>query len=104
MLPATLPQPSIGGGAMTRTSRRRFLSAAVGTTGGIVLSANAQQAGGPRGNPFARVQAIPDTLRRIPSDKYPLPFSDQEYTDRLKKTRNLMSKLGIDLLYVTLPE
>src|SRR5262249_48098832 len=52
----------------------------------------------------ARVQDIPDGVRRIPSDKYPLPFSDQEYKDRLRKTREKMSQLGIDLLYVTLPD
>jgi Xaa-Pro aminopeptidase len=50
------------------------------------------------------VQDIPLDVRRVPADGYPLPFSDDEYESRLDKTRALMDQLGIDLLYVTLPE
>jgi Xaa-Pro aminopeptidase len=98
---------------MSKTSRRTFLAstvaasaaAACGGAGAETQQGGGQQPrGGPRGTPFAKVQDVPDNVRRIPSDQYPLPFSDQEYNDRLKKTREKMSQLGIDLLYVTLPE
>jgi Xaa-Pro aminopeptidase len=93
---------------MTKTSRRAFLASTVAASAAAACrnaGAEAQSArSAARGNPFARVQDIPDSVRRIPSDKYPLPFSDQEYADRLKKVRAKMSQLGIDLLYVTLPE
>ena len=91
---------------MSKITRRRFIAstAAISAVGALPGCGTQAAPGGPRGNPFARVQDIPDNVRRIPSDKYPPPFSDQEYTDRLKKTRAKMSKLGIDLLYVTLPD
>jgi Xaa-Pro aminopeptidase len=92
---------------MSKTSRRAFLASTVAASAAAAACGNAGAQGqksGARGNPFARVKDIPDSVRRIPSDKYPLPFSDQEYMDRLKKTRDKMSQLGIDLLYVTLPE
>ena len=93
---------------MTKTSRRAFLVSTVSASAaaacrnpGIEAS---QSASGTRSSAFAQVKDIPDNVRRVPGDKYPLPFSDQEYTDRLKKVREKMSQLGIDLLYVTLPE
>jgi Xaa-Pro aminopeptidase len=45
-----------------------------------------------------------DHLRRIPSREYPLPFTEQEYADRLGRTRKKMSEMGIDLLFTTWPE
>ena len=88
---------------MIGTTRRAFLGACLGSTAaaaaGLTRPAWAQG-----GDPFAGVRDIPVDVRRIASDRYPLPFSDQEYSNRLEKTRALMAQLGIDLLYVTLPE
>jgi Xaa-Pro aminopeptidase len=81
-----------------------FLGTTAAAAAATVTSVHGQQRPATRPNPFARVQDVPDNVRRIPADKYPLPFSDQEYADRLKKTRAKMAELGIDLLYVTLPE
>jgi Xaa-Pro aminopeptidase len=92
---------------MFTSNRRGFLSTFLGMSAAAAVGVRhawAGQQGGARGNPFARVRDIEDSIRRIPSDKYPQPFSDAEYADRLKKTRAMMSELGIDLLYVTLPE
>jgi Xaa-Pro aminopeptidase len=93
---------------MAKTSRRAFLATTVAASAAAACrnpgAENEAPPGGARGNPFARVQDIPESVRRMSSDQYPLPFSDQEYKDRLRKTREKMSELGIDLLYVTLPE
>jgi Xaa-Pro aminopeptidase len=93
---------------MTTTSRRTFLVSTLAASAAAACrnpGVEARQTGsGTRSNPFGRVKDIPDNVRRVPSDKYPLPFSDSEYADRLKKVREKMSQLGIDLLYVTLPE
>ena len=88
---------------MLSTTRRTFLGTCLGSTAavtaGLSLPARAQE-----GGPFARVQDLPIDVRRVPSESYPLPFSDEEYASRLEKTRALMDRLGIDLLYVTMPE
>ena len=93
---------------MIRTNRRSFLGAVVGSTAaataGCALSTTTQQTSGARGNPFAAVTDIEEDLRRIPSDQYPLPFSEQEYGSRLTRCREMMSQMGIDLLLLTWPE
>ena len=85
------------------TTRRVFVGGCLGTAAaasvGLPLQAAAKS-----NESFARVKDIPESVRRIPSDSYPLPFSDAEYKDRLRKTRELMEQMEIDLLYVTLPE
>jgi Xaa-Pro dipeptidase len=53
---------------------------------------------------FQAVGEIEEALRRIPSDRYPLAFSDAEYADRLKRCREAMAAARIDLLFVTWPE
>jgi Xaa-Pro aminopeptidase len=70
----------------------------------VALGGCAQQSTQQRDDPFADVLDIEDSLRRIPTEQYPLPFSEQEYADRLTRCREAMSKMGIDLLYVTWPE
>jgi Xaa-Pro aminopeptidase len=89
---------------MDRTSRRKFLSSTVAASAAGLLGSVGAAKGGARGNPFANVRDIPESQRRTPSDRYPLPFSDQEYADRLKRCREEMSKANIDLLFVTWPE
>ena len=53
---------------------------------------------------FARVGEIDEALRRIASDRYPLPFTQEEYESRLQRCREAMAATNIDLLYVTWPE
>ena len=57
-----------------------------------------------RGNPFSRVRTISDSEARIPSDQYPPPFHDDEYSDRLTRCRHAMSTMGIDLLWTGWPD
>jgi len=88
---------------MIHSTRRAFLGSCVGTAAAVSAGLTSQ-AMARDSKPFSRVTDIPESVRRIPSDAYPLPFGDQEYRDRLQKTRELMDQLEIDLLYVTLPE
>jgi Xaa-Pro aminopeptidase len=87
------------------TDRRAVLSAVAGLSAAAGAGGGASaQSSSRRPDAFSRVRDIEDSIRRIPSDRFPLPFSDAEYADRLRKTRAKMRELGIDLLYVTLPE
>jgi Xaa-Pro aminopeptidase len=85
------------------TTRRTFVGGCLGTAAAVSVGMS-RKAEAKENKSFARVKDIPESIRRIPSDEYPLPFSDAEYKDRLRKTRELMAELEIDLLYVTLPE
>ena len=55
-------------------------------------------------DPFANVAEIEPALRRTPTRSYPLPFDPEEYARRLTRCREEMTRNGIDLLYVTMPE
>ena len=57
-----------------------------------------------RGNPFSQIKSIPDFDTRTPSERYPPPFSDDEYADRLTRCRRAMSTMGIDLLWTGWPD
>jgi Xaa-Pro aminopeptidase len=82
-------------------SRRTFLS----TTAAGVAAVRRGAARQPRrADMFAGVHDIDPSLRSIPVDRYPMPFSDQEYADRLTRCRQAMARQGIDLLFVTWPE
>lgn len=67
-----------------RTSRRGLLattamaSAAAAALPGCGVTEAQPPRQRARGNPFAGVRDIDESLRRIPSDAYPLPFNDQE--------------------------
>jgi Xaa-Pro aminopeptidase len=92
-----------------KTNRRRFLAttasvAAAAALPGCATEAQRPPQRGARGNPFQGVRPIEDRLRRIPSDQYPLPFTEQEYADRLRRCKEAMAKAQIDLLLVTWPE
>jgi Xaa-Pro dipeptidase len=94
---------------MQNTTRRAFLStAAMATTaaacGGAGTGVDAQRRSGVRGNPFANLKAMPDHETRSPSDRYPPPFSDQEYTERLARVRQAMAKERVDLLWTMWPD
>jgi len=106
---------------MTRKSRRDFLastalvSATIGMRPATTAVAGQTQRhnraiasvngnGIVKGNPFAAVHDIEDSLRSYSSEQYKLPFDDEEYTNRLHRCRDAMSKLNIDLLWVTCPE
>jgi Xaa-Pro aminopeptidase len=83
-------------------SRRAFLGATAAASVAAVRPVAAQQRR--RDDMFAGVRDIDPSLRSIPVDRYPMPFSDQEYADRLTRCRQAMAKLGIELLFVTWPE
>jgi Xaa-Pro aminopeptidase len=57
-----------------------------------------------RSDYFGDVKEIADSERRVPSDQFPAPFSDQEYADRLAKCRKAMSNMRIDLLWAGWPD
>jgi len=89
---------------MSQTSRRAFLASTVVASAAVALRTVEARPRESRGNPFANVKGIPENVKRIPSDQYPLPFSEAEYADRLNKCRQAMSNAKIELLYVTWPE
>lgn len=105
---------------MTRKSRRQFLASTAALSATIGVPTNLASAGQTEqrrraaarvngtgvvtDSPFADVHDIEERLRSIPSERYGLPFDDQEYADRLKRCREAMAKANIDVLWVTCPE
>jgi Xaa-Pro dipeptidase len=57
-----------------------------------------------RGEPFSKIASIADHDSRFPSERYPPPFDEQEYADRLTRCRRAMSTMGIDLLWTGWPD
>jgi Xaa-Pro dipeptidase len=89
---------------MQNSTRRAFLRSAAGfSVSATVLAADAQ-AQRARGTAFAGVRDIEESLRRIPIEQYPKPFTEDEYQNRLTRCREAMSARDIDLLFVTTPE
>ena len=82
---------------MTTTSRRAFLVSTIAASTAAACRNSGVEASqsGSRSNPFARVKDTPDNVRRVPSDKYPLPFSDQEYAERRPNNHSLPGRRQI---------
>jgi len=91
---------------MNKTTRRTFLTTTAMATTAVAYggAAAAQQRSRVRGNPFAKMREIPDSETRIPADRYPAPFSDEEYAGRLTRVRQAMSKMNVDLLWTGWPD
>ena len=90
---------------MNRTSRREFLASTAAVPAAVAWTSSQAESGSRQHDQlFASVREADPRLRSIPNESFPLPFSEQEYADRLKSCREAMSKAGIDLLWITRPE
>lgn len=91
---------------LKRLSRRSILLASGALAAGAGATAYLRRKRDPyvQADPFGSVVENGLNFAKTMDGGYERPFSGEEYDQRLQRTREMMAKQGIDLLYVTSPE